>query len=160
MHPAHSVPHAWADHEFAVTLLMWLCMTVAMMLPTATPAIRAFAGIVASDRGPQRQSGVGAFVGGYLAIWAGFGLLATAAQWSLAALARRVPAPHLDDSPALAGCCSSWQACTSSPPSRRAVSASAAVRWRSSSRTGAPVSAVRSGSGCDTECIAWAVAGH
>jgi predicted metal-binding membrane protein len=105
MHLAHSMPQAWAVHELSITLLMWLGMAVAMMLPTAAPAIRAFAGIAASGRDVQWRSGpVGAFVGGYLAIWAGFGLLATAAQWTLAALARRAPAPHLANSPALAGC--------------------------------------------------------
>jgi predicted metal-binding membrane protein len=71
---------------------MWLVMAVAMMLPTAAPAILAFGDL---SRGPAAAAGSGrqaAFVGGYLAAWFLFGALATAAQWSLATLAQHAPA--------------------------------------------------------------------
>jgi predicted metal-binding membrane protein len=104
MHLAHSVPQVFGLHELAFTLLMWLGMLVAMMLPAAAPAIRAFAGIAAQRGAASYRGGpLGAFVSGYLAVWAGFGLLATAAQWVLAMLAQQAPDLHAEGSPALAG---------------------------------------------------------
>jgi predicted metal-binding membrane protein len=104
MHLAHPAPDASNLHEFGFTVLMWLGMSVAMMLPAATPAIRAFAGLAAIRSDKERRSGpLGAFVGGYLAVWAVFGLLAASAQWLLASLAQRATALHAGGSTPLAG---------------------------------------------------------
>ena len=58
-------------------LAMWVVMMVAMMFPTAAPMILTFARVSAG----KRQRGqpfvpTWVFVAGYLAIWAGFGVLA------------------------------------------------------------------------------------
>ena len=88
----HAAPRAWQAVDVGVTLLMWLVMAVAMMLPTAAPAILSFADICrGADRLAPAADRVGAFVGGYLAVWSGFGVLATAAQWALAAAALGTP---------------------------------------------------------------------
>ena len=94
-HAAHATSHAWGPAELGFTLLMWLTMSIAMMLPTAAPAILAFADITrANGRSSVAAGPVGAFVGGYLAVWAGFAMLATVAQWMLVGLAYRWPGFH------------------------------------------------------------------
>lgn len=104
MHAGHLAPHASGQGDFSVMLLMWLCMSIAMMLPAAAPAIRAFAGVAASAANVRHRSGLlGAFIGGYLAIWAGFSLLATVAEWLLSRHAQDVPALQAGASSPLAG---------------------------------------------------------
>ena len=84
--------HAWNPHQAALILCMWLLMAVAMMLPTAAPAILAFADISRAGRpGVPAATRVTGFVGGYLAVWWAFGVLATLAQWALASAAQRIP---------------------------------------------------------------------
>jgi predicted metal-binding membrane protein len=84
--------HSWNAADVGVTLAMWLVMAVAMMLPAAAPAILAFADI-ARGAGAQLPAAerIAAFVGGYLAVWWCFGLLATAVQWALASVAVQLP---------------------------------------------------------------------
>ena len=88
----HAAPEAWQSADVGEAFVMWLVMAIAMMLPTAAPAILSFADII---RGAGRASpGTGrlaGFVGGYLAVWWGFGALATAAQWGLAVAATGIP---------------------------------------------------------------------
>ena len=55
-------------------LVAWQVMVVAMMLPSSLPMVRLFR--TASARQPQRGLVQGAFLGGYLAVWGGFGALA------------------------------------------------------------------------------------
>ncbi len=55
-------------------LLAWEVMVVAMMLPSSLPMVRLFR--VASARQPRPAAVQGAFLGGYLAVWGGFGALA------------------------------------------------------------------------------------
>ncbi len=99
----HAAPRAWLAADAGMALLMWLVMAVAMMLPTAAPAILSFADIVrGSGRGSAGHDRLAAFVGGYLAAWWAFGVLATLAQWTLAATAVRVPGLRADR-PLLAG---------------------------------------------------------
>jgi len=83
---------AWQAVDVGAAFLMWLAMAVAMMLPTAAPAILAFADL-SRGAGQARESAgpLGAFVGGYLIAWWAFGVLATATQWALAVAARGVP---------------------------------------------------------------------
>ena len=61
-------------------LLMWALMSAAMMAPTALPAFATWEDLVQTGR----ASGLWALLGGYLLVWLGFSLLATAAQLALA----------------------------------------------------------------------------
>ncbi|MEM7528553.1 MAG: DUF2182 domain-containing protein [Pseudomonadota bacterium] len=67
--------------------IMWATMGAAMMLPTAIPALHAFAKIndVIATREPTVFSGLAlpALAGGFLAIWAGFAIAAAAGQVAL-----------------------------------------------------------------------------
>ncbi|KQQ87800.1 hypothetical protein ASF77_13740 [Massilia sp. Leaf139] len=70
--------------ELMLVLAMWGAMLSAITLPAATPVILLFAHInrlAQSVRFPN--IGTLAFVTGYLAVWIGFGALATLAQWAL-----------------------------------------------------------------------------
>lgn len=75
----------WGPAELAIIALMWGVMMVAMMTPTASPMVLAFAGL---ER--RRVGGTGApwvttstFLSGYLLVWMCFSVLATLAQWGL-----------------------------------------------------------------------------
>jgi len=83
---------AWGAAQWLGALLMWLIMAVAMMLPTAAPAILSFAdaGAETTVRATLRQTS--AFVLGYLLVWWSFAAFATGLQWLLANSARRLPA--------------------------------------------------------------------
>lgn len=94
VHHSHA-GHFLADPElptwgpvFASTVfLMWVLMAIAMMLPTAAPAILTFADIAhAGEQAGSPGARIAAFIVGYLAAWGAFGALATAAQWMLAML--------------------------------------------------------------------------
>lgn len=61
-------------------LLMWALMGIAMMAPTALPAFATWDDLV---QGGHAQ-GMAALVGGYLLVWLGFAVIATAAQIGLA----------------------------------------------------------------------------
>jgi predicted metal-binding membrane protein len=61
----------------------WATMTAAMMLPSAAPTVV----LVARIAGGARQAV--AFVGGYVLLWVGFGLVAYAALRALPGLSRR-----------------------------------------------------------------------
>ena len=64
-------------------LLMWLMMALAMMLPSATPMLKAFSSRSA-QAGTAWQTMLVAF--GYLLVWGGYALVATLAQWGLTKL--------------------------------------------------------------------------
>jgi predicted metal-binding membrane protein len=98
--PGVAGTHWGAAHWFAAWF-MWAAMAVAMMLPTAAPVILSLAGAGPGARATLRETGV--FVSGYLAVWWGFGLLATALQWLLASAAWHLPAAP-GAATALAGC--------------------------------------------------------
>lgn len=78
----------WSRSDFLLTFVMWAVMMVAMMTPSAAPMVLTFAGVQA---GRVRRSrpfvSSGFFLAGYLIAWAGFSVLATAAQWALHAAA-------------------------------------------------------------------------
>ena len=63
---------------------MWWVMMLGMMLPSAAPMILTFAALERRKR-ERGQSYVptAMFVAGYLIVWGGFSLIATAAQWAL-----------------------------------------------------------------------------
>jgi predicted metal-binding membrane protein len=80
---------AWSLRDVGVSFLMWLLMAVAMMLPTAIPAILGFADMAkATARSAGAAGRVGSFVAGYLLAWWGFGVAATGMQWVLAGALR------------------------------------------------------------------------
>jgi predicted metal-binding membrane protein len=62
----------------------WVLMTVAMMLPTAVPVLRVFARLVGERADAGRLVGIA--VGGYLAVWLGFGIAAHLIGVALVAL--------------------------------------------------------------------------
>jgi predicted metal-binding membrane protein len=69
----------WDGGYFCAMFLMWVVMMVAMMLPSAAPAILLFAALERR----ARLRGTALFTVGYLACWSAFGLIATLAQWTL-----------------------------------------------------------------------------
>lgn len=77
-------PAPYRLSELGLVLAMWGAMLSAIMLPAATPAILLFARInrlVHTVRFPNLSTLM--FVAGYLAVWGGFGALATLLQWAL-----------------------------------------------------------------------------
>jgi predicted metal-binding membrane protein len=106
--PAHSamaMPDRaqWNAGETGWLAIMWVVMMIAMMLPSATPAILAF------DRIARRRRARGvaaaptaAFTQGYLGAWMAFGTVAAIAQSALHTLALLTPAMRTA-SPLLAG---------------------------------------------------------
>jgi predicted metal-binding membrane protein len=75
-------PIAWSSSYAASMLLMWVLMMVAMMLPSALPMV-----LILDRFSRARAQGSGLdtalFTSGYVLVWAGFSVLATAAQWGL-----------------------------------------------------------------------------
>jgi len=74
----------WSVGYFLMMFLMWAIMMVGMMLPSVAPTVLIFAAVArkSAAQGTPAVS-TGAFVGGYLAMWILFSLLATTAQWGL-----------------------------------------------------------------------------
>jgi len=72
----------WTAGHALLMFVMWLVMMVAMMLPSATPAILLFATVSrrSSTASPYAPA---LFAAGYLALWAGFSLVALIAQFML-----------------------------------------------------------------------------
>jgi predicted metal-binding membrane protein len=83
-----AAPPPYRAPELVLVLAMWGAMLSAITLPAATPVILLFAHI---NRVAQQelqllrfpQVGTFFFVLGYMAVWGGFGALATLAQWAL-----------------------------------------------------------------------------
>ena len=83
----------WTATEAAFMLLMWIVMMAAMMVPSAAPMLLAFARISrARAQASAPISYSGAFLLGYLTLWAAFGLFATATQGLLHAATLLSPA--------------------------------------------------------------------
>jgi predicted metal-binding membrane protein len=74
----------WTVMDVVLLFVMWAVMMVAMMVPTATAMILAFATINRRRR-MQEQPYVptAIFLGGYVIVWTGFSALATLTQWGL-----------------------------------------------------------------------------
>jgi predicted metal-binding membrane protein len=73
----------WSISYAALIFLMWAIMMMAMMLPSAAPAILLAAALMRRHGGNHVFGPTGLFVLGYLVIWLGFSLAATALQWDL-----------------------------------------------------------------------------
>lgn len=78
------VPAGFSAALFFSTLLMWVTMSLAMMLPSAAPMIRTYADIadVAAQKG-ELVTSVGVLVSGYLVVWFGFSLFMSLVQLAL-----------------------------------------------------------------------------
>jgi predicted metal-binding membrane protein len=74
---------AWSLADIGFTFAMWAVMMVGMMLPSAAPTIALFASLDKRRRAAGGVSSFGAFAAGYIAVWTGFSLVATLAQWGL-----------------------------------------------------------------------------
>lgn len=83
---------AWTAWDLVLVFLMWAIMMVAMMVPAVSPVILLFAEINRRRRGQQSAFvATGQFLLGYLAVWTGFSLAATFAQWGLLTVALLSP---------------------------------------------------------------------
>ena len=74
----------WTFGHALLVLVMWAVMMAAMMLPSAAPMIL-FHNTIARRRndGGRPETASGAFVFGYLAVWAAFSVAATALQFAM-----------------------------------------------------------------------------
>ncbi len=85
--PFFRPPPLWV--ALPLFLLAWQVMVVAMMLPSSLPMVRLFR--VAAARQPRPQAVRAAFLGGYLAVWTGFGTLAFLQDVGIHRLVDRTP---------------------------------------------------------------------
>ncbi len=77
-------PAQWSAGYAAIVFAMWWMMMIAMMTPSAAPAILVFSAISrkqAAVRMPLLATGC--FLAGYLLVWGLLSLAGTAAQWGL-----------------------------------------------------------------------------
>jgi predicted metal-binding membrane protein len=74
---------AWGASGFAIVALMWGAMTLAMMLPSASPMILTYAEIAdTAARKGERIVSPFVLAAGYTIIWLGFAAVATLAQFA------------------------------------------------------------------------------
>jgi predicted metal-binding membrane protein len=77
----------WGSVDLLLIFAMWAVMMVAMMVPSATPMLLAFATISRSRSARGRTFvPLWVFLAGYLVLWTAFSLAATLAQWGLHSL--------------------------------------------------------------------------
>ena len=77
-------PMTWSPGTALLMFAMWWIMMIAMMAPSTAPTVLLFS-IIGRKQATSggRSVGAGIFLAGYLVVWAGFSLGATALQWSL-----------------------------------------------------------------------------
>lgn len=85
--PGALVPGDWTLTHLVLIFLMWWVVMIAMMLPSAAPAILLHGALVRRVNGVTASSArlSACFSAGYLLAWAGFSLCAVALQWALEA---------------------------------------------------------------------------
>ena len=72
----------WSPTTLIPLFIMWAEMMIAMMIPSATPMILLFAQVARQRRRADRPfTHTGHFIGGYIAVWTAFSLIAAVAQW-------------------------------------------------------------------------------
>jgi predicted metal-binding membrane protein len=77
-------PASWSAGYGVLVFLMWWVMMIAMMVPSAAPAILIHAGIVRKRKSAgQPYASTFCFLSGYLVAWGVFSLVATVLQYSL-----------------------------------------------------------------------------
>lgn len=78
---------AWSFTHWALLIAMWWIMMIAMMTPSATPAILIYARVhrhaFAQGQHQDMLAPTGAFASGYLLAWLGFAVVAAALHWVL-----------------------------------------------------------------------------
>lgn len=80
-------PADWTPRYGLLMFLMWWVMMIAMMVPSAAPALLLYATLVRRNKRADRPyAPTSVFLTGYLLVWAGFSLAATALQWALVSL--------------------------------------------------------------------------
>jgi predicted metal-binding membrane protein len=80
-HPSFGSAPVSAIAEMPITLVMWVAMTLAMMLPTAAPMILTYAEIADTAAKMHKSAASTLFLtAGYLVVWIGFALAVTAVQ--------------------------------------------------------------------------------
>jgi len=93
----------WSAVDFVLMFLMWAIMMIGMMLPSAAPMILLYARVCRTQREKGRPfAPTGAFVAGYVAVWAAFSLAAAVLQWALEQAALLSPM-MVSTSPTLGG---------------------------------------------------------
>lgn len=76
----------WGVRAWLLTIAMWAAMMVAMMTPSAAPAILLYGRVRAHAEAKSAAAGIapnGLFAAGYLLLWLGFSALAAALHWAL-----------------------------------------------------------------------------
>ena len=94
---------AMTSPAVAVTFIMWWLMMVAMMLPSAAPAILLYGRVRSQRSGAGAIASTGLFLAGYLLIWAGVALAATSLQLIALGIGLIDPMAMRVASPVLAG---------------------------------------------------------
>lgn len=93
----------WGAADLFLVFSMWAIMMVAMMLPSVTPMVLLFENVIRRSRTQYKHAtATWIFLLGYLTVWTGFSLLATAGQWWLHHLSLLSPA-MVANSPLLGG---------------------------------------------------------
>jgi predicted metal-binding membrane protein len=93
----------WGPADLGLVLTMWVVMMVAMMVPTAMPAVLLYQRVVAGRDTSARPAALTAFfVAGYVLAWSLFAVAATLVQWALHRAAVLSPAMRLTG-PAIGG---------------------------------------------------------
>ncbi len=87
----HAGPEDWSGRSVAV-FAMWAVMMIAMMLPSAAPAILLFAALIRSRAPTSTIVSTGTFTAGYVLVWTAFSVVATIAHWALQQAALVSPA--------------------------------------------------------------------
>jgi len=103
MEPA---PAVWDAGLWAITVAMWGAMMVAMMTPSAAPAILLYARVHRHAAAQDRARGVAPsslFAAGYLLVWLAFSVAAAVAQWALQGAGLVSPAMMSSESRWLSG---------------------------------------------------------
>ena len=77
----------WGLATWALMIAMWWIMMIAMMAPSATPAILLYALVhrhaLSQGQVPDKLAPTGAFAAGYIVVWLGFSVAAAALHWTL-----------------------------------------------------------------------------
>jgi predicted metal-binding membrane protein len=78
------MPAVWSVNYAALVFLMWWVMMIAMMLPSVASIILLYSTLIRRSNQAENPTTIASsFLGGYLAAWAFFSLLATLLQWVL-----------------------------------------------------------------------------
>lgn len=91
LHGATAAWQPWTAGDFLRMLVMWSVMMVAMMVPSIAATVLAFGTECRQRRSRSVFVATSVFLAGYLAVWTGYSLLATLAQWGLHAQALLSP---------------------------------------------------------------------